>query len=56
MDTNLVYPITTDSCVVVFDWYKKTNAGESTATLLDDLQKSTSVQVRMRFASYHHWH
>ncbi len=44
LDTNLVYPITADSCVVVFDWYKKVQEGASSAISEADFQASVAVQ------------
>ena len=44
LDTNLVYPITADSCVVVFDWYKKAQPGDASAISEADFQSSVAVQ------------
>ena len=44
LDTNLVYPITAESCVVVFDWYKKAEAGCAAAISDADFMSSVAVQ------------
>ena len=48
LDTNLVIPVSTDKCVIVFDWYhtgaSPTNDPSHNKVFLDNLDQSRSIQ------------
>lgn len=62
LDTNLVYPVSAESCVVIFDWYKaesELDAGisdadfkSSVAVQDEDVSISESVQNGLNASSY----